>query len=113
MALNWKSITADHVNAALKQVGETRSGNRTSGLIAFEVNRALPAKEVLRVAYQLANRLPVNTELKFSSGDGTLKVLQNLGFRAERIERARVKHGCALRTSQWASADIHWDGQEC
>jgi hypothetical protein len=89
MALNWKSITTDHVKAALKQVGDAQSGNRTSGLVVFEGDRALPAKEVLRVAYQQANSLPANTELKFSSGDGTLKVLQNLGFRAERMEKAK------------------------
>lgn len=89
MALNWKSVTADHVKAAFKQVGAAKSGNRSSGLVIFEGERALSAKEVLRVSYLLANRLPPNTALKFSSGDGTLKVLQNLGFRAERIEKAK------------------------
>jgi hypothetical protein len=90
MALNWKSVSADHVKAALKQVGAAKSGNRTSGLIIFEGERALPAKEVLRVSYQLANRLPADAKLKFSSGDGTLKILQDLGFRTERVEKPKT-----------------------
>ena len=90
MALNWKSVSADHVKAALKQVGAANSGNRTSGLIIFEGDRALSAKEVLRVSYQLANRLPADAKLKFSSGDGTLKILKNLGFRTERVEKSNT-----------------------
>jgi hypothetical protein len=89
VTLNWKSISADHVRAALKQVGTSRTGNRTSGLVIVDGDRSLPAKEVLRVAYLLANKLPPDAKVKFSSGDGTLKVLRDLGFHAERIEVAK------------------------
>ena len=86
MALNWKSVTADHVRAALKQVAASKSADRVSGLVIVNEGRTLPAKEVLRVAYRLANRLPHDAPLKFSSGDGTLNVLQRLGFNAKRRE---------------------------
>jgi hypothetical protein len=89
MALNWKSISADHVRAALKQVSTSRSVNRTSGLVIFDGERSLPAKEVLRAAYLIAHKLPADSNIKFSSGDGTLKVLRDLGFHADRIERRK------------------------
>jgi hypothetical protein len=89
VALNWNSISADDVRAALKHVGTSRTGNRTSGLVIIDGNRSLPAKEVLRLAYLLANKLPADTKIKFSSGDGTLKVLRSLGFHAERIDVAK------------------------
>ena len=85
MALNWKSVTAEHVRAALKQVAASKSTDRASVLIIVDGNRTLPAKEVLRVAYRLANKLPSDAPLKFSSGDGTLSVLLHLGFDAKRV----------------------------
>jgi hypothetical protein len=84
VALNWKSVTADHVRAALRQVAASKSANRVSGLVIFHEGRTLSAKEVLRVAYRLANQMPEDAPLKFSSGDGTLNVLQRLGFNARR-----------------------------
>ena len=88
VALNWKSVSAEHVRAALKQVANAKSKDSASGLIVFDGDRKLPAKEVLGVAYRLANKLASDVPLKFSSGDGTLYILQRLGFRAERIPRA-------------------------
>jgi hypothetical protein len=84
VALNWKTVTAEHVRAAMKQVAASKS-DRTSGLVVRDGDRALPAKEVLRVAYRLANKLPSESIVKFSSGDGTLNVLVNLGFNATRL----------------------------
>jgi len=89
MALNWKSVSTEHVRAALKQVATSRSANRLSGLVIIDGDRSLPAKEVLRIAYFLANKLPAEAKIEFSSGDGTLKVLRDLGFHAERIEAAK------------------------
>jgi hypothetical protein len=85
VTLNWKSISAEHVRVALKQIGATKSGDRTSGLVVIDGSRKLPAKDVIRTAYRLANNLPQDATVKFSSGDGTLKVLNDLGFRAERL----------------------------
>jgi hypothetical protein len=84
VALNWKSVTAEHVRAALKEVAASKSIDRKSGLVIVEGNRHLPAKDVLRVAYRLANKLPTSAPVKFSSGDGTINVLVNLGFDARR-----------------------------
>lgn len=85
MALNWKSVTADHVREALSHVLASRSNNRLSGLIITEGDRAVAAKEVLRLAYRIANKLPDDASVKFSSGDGTLNILRNLGFSATRL----------------------------
>jgi hypothetical protein len=87
MALNWKSVNADHVREALRTVSANRSTDRETGIVVLDKGRRLPAKEVLRIAYQLANSLPGDVKLKFSSGDGTLNVLRSLGFQAERIAK--------------------------
>lgn len=87
MALNWSSVKAEHVEAAFKLLAQKRSSiKRHRGLVVHNQGVAFPAKEVLRVAYRLANAVPENTEVKFSSGDGTLHTLQKLGFTAERVE---------------------------
>jgi len=85
VALNWKSVTADHVREALRLVLTSRATNRLSGLLLIEGERAVSAKEVLRVAYRIANKLPADADVKFSSGDGTINVLRNLGFNATRV----------------------------
>ncbi len=85
MALNWKSVTAEHVQEAMKQVGASESNDRSKGLVLIDGSRTYSAKEVLRVAYRLANKLPIDSVVKFSSGDGTLSVLTKLGFEAKRL----------------------------
>jgi hypothetical protein len=87
MALNWKSVSAEHVREALLIVSAKRATDLAAGIVILDRGRRLPAKEVLRTAYQLANQLPRDAKIKFSSGDGTLNVLRNLGFEAERIEK--------------------------
>lgn len=84
MALNWKSVSAEHVRAAIAEVAAARTHDRATGLVLLDGDRALPAKEVLRTAYRLANKLPADSAVKFSSGDGTLNILRQLGFTAER-----------------------------
>ena len=84
MALNWKSVSAEHVRAAIAEVAAARTHDRATGLVLLDGDRALPAKEVLRTAYRLANKLPADSAVKFSSGDGTLNILRQLGFAAER-----------------------------
>jgi cell division GTPase FtsZ len=85
VALNWKTVTSEHVREALRQVLASRTINRASGLVIIEGDRAVSAKEVLRVAYRIANKLPADQAIKFSSGDGTLNILRNLGFSAARV----------------------------
>ena len=93
MALNWKSVTAEHVQEAIKQVGASKSTNRSSGLVLVDGSRTYSAKDVLRVAYRLANRLPSGSVVKFSSGDGTLNVLTKLGFDAKRLSQGGSSEG--------------------
>jgi hypothetical protein len=38
----------------------------------------------MRTAYLLANNMRLDTKLKFSSGESTVKRLRNLGFQVER-----------------------------
>jgi hypothetical protein len=86
MGLNWKSVKAVHVTQAcealLKAAG---AGAKPRGLIVTYKDKQLPAKVILRKAYCLANKIPSETKLKFSSGEGSLQLLRSLGFRAERL----------------------------
>jgi hypothetical protein len=86
VALNWKSVTAEHVREAMQHVGASKAKkNGMSRLVLIDGSRMYSAKEVLRVAYRLANKLPRDSVVKFSSGDGTLNVLRKLGFVAKRL----------------------------
>jgi hypothetical protein len=86
VALNWGSISAADVEKACTKVASLKK-DKMSGIVVLHRGRALPAKEVLKVAYRLANRLDETTKLKFSSGDATLAILRELGFEAERRGR--------------------------
>lgn len=87
MALNWNSVRADHVTRACELIlaGEQGAGAKARGITVEFRGRSLPAKEVLRVAYLLANNLKPDTPLRFASGEGTIQRLRRLGFRAGRI----------------------------
>lgn len=95
MALKWNTVRAEHVRAACEMVAAARAGTNASGLIVWHNEQALPAKEVLRSAYRLANNLPPSEELKFASGEATLRLLTSLGFAAQRLgsQRARTNRG--------------------
>lgn len=86
MALNWNSVRAEHVARAcdLLLTGQHRPKAQAKGLLVTYKGQSLPAKHVLRLAYCLANGLPLESKLKFSSGEGTLARLKTLGFPAER-----------------------------
>ena len=86
MALNWKTVTAEHIREACKKVAASRTGKRASRIVIQYEGLMLPAKEVQRAAYLIANRLPESTKLTFSSGDSTLNLLGGLGFKVERLE---------------------------
>jgi hypothetical protein len=87
MALNWNSVRAEHVTRACELIGgEQGARARARGIVVEFGGQSLPAKEVLRVAYLLANNLKTTTPLRFTSGEGTIQRLQRLGFRAGRIQ---------------------------
>ena len=85
MPLNWKSVTTEHVRQACDKVAALRAGRRATGIVIWRNDHPLPAKDVLRIAYRLANHLPEGTEVRFSSGDATLRLLSQLGFEVERL----------------------------
>lgn len=86
MPLNWKTVTADHIRQACERVAASRAGKRASKIVIEYQGQTLPAKEVQRTAYLIANNLPDNAELKFSSGDSTVNLLNALGFKVERLQ---------------------------
>jgi hypothetical protein len=90
MALKWNTVRPEHVRSACEQVSAGKPRTTTSGLIVWHGEQALPAKEVLRIAYRLANNLGSDEDVNFSSGDATLRLLVTLGFSAERIGSKRA-----------------------
>ena len=78
MALNWNSVRAEHVARAydLLLTGQHRPKAQAKGLLVTYKGRAFPAKHVLRLAYCLANALPLDSKLKFPSGEGTLSAAE-------------------------------------
>ena len=94
MALKWNTLQPEHVRKACEMVAAARARPATSGIIVWYKEQALPAKEVLRCAYRFANNLSRDDDVKFASGEATLRLLESLGFRAERIgERRGRKDG--------------------
>lgn len=86
MALNWKTVTAEHVREACSRVAASRTGKRASRIVIEYEGQRLPAKQVQRTAYLIANHLPESAKVKFSSGDSTLNLLRGLGFKVARLE---------------------------
>lgn len=97
MALNWKTVTAEHIRQACRKVAASKAGKRASKIVIRYEGQTLPAKEVQRTAYLIANHLPEDTELKFSSGDSTVNLLSALGFEVERIAPAVKEAGSSTQ----------------
>ena len=87
MALNWSSVTSENVTEACELVlkGEHRPKVGAKGIFVIFKEQQLPAKHVARLAYCLANRLPLDSKLKFSSGDGIINLLQKRGQVVTRV----------------------------
>ena len=85
MALNWSTVKREHVTRACEMLvlGEHRPRVQAKGIFVAFSGQRLPAKQALRLAYCLANNIPLDADLKFSSGEGTVKRLQRLGFTVE------------------------------
>jgi hypothetical protein len=86
MPLNWATVRAEHVTRACDLVVSGQRPPRAKAkdlFIAYEGHN-LPAKHVLRLAYLLANHLPLHSDLRFASGEGTIKRLRGLGFTVTR-----------------------------
>jgi hypothetical protein len=86
MKMNWKSINAAHVTKACETfLNSASAGAKSRGLVVTYKGKQLPAKTILRMAYCLANNIPPETKLKFSSSEGSLQFLRSLEFKAERL----------------------------
>lgn len=95
MAVSWKVVTAQHVAKACELVAARSAGERSRGLFVLQGGKRLPAKEVARVAYLLATEQPLDTRLRFASGQTMLEFLRKHGCEVERIgtERPRSAEG--------------------
>jgi hypothetical protein len=94
MGLNWKSVQTVHVTQACEALWKSTAPHaKVQGLIVTYKNKQLPAKPVLRMAYCLANNMPSETKLKFSSGEASLQRLRSLGFQAERLQTPAADKG--------------------
>ena len=86
MALNWKTVKAAHMTQACDVLLDQGAARATAkGIFILYGGKRLPAKHVTRLAYCLANGLPLDSKLKFSSGEGTVNLLRRLGFTVERL----------------------------
>ena len=92
MAIKWSSIGTEHVTRALELLAKDPANRNRGGRSLFVVHQSLslPAKDVMRMAYLLANKLPTDTKVKFSSGEGIMARLKSLGFAVERREVAQA-----------------------
>ena len=86
MPLNWDSVTAEHVRRACDLVvsGQQPPRAKAKGLFITYQGHVLPAKHVLRLAYLLANHMSLESDVRFASGEGTIKLLRGLGFTVAR-----------------------------
>jgi len=88
MALNWNSVSAKDVERACNMVlsGELSPRSQAKGIFLIKGNDKLPAKHVLRLAYCIANGLPLDSKIKFTSGESLVKRLRSLGFDVEHTQ---------------------------
>jgi hypothetical protein len=86
MGLNWQTIRANDVERACQLVesGQQTSRTPSKGIFLIHNGQQLPAKHVLRLAYCLANKLPLESKLTFSSGESSINLLRSLGFTVDR-----------------------------
>jgi hypothetical protein len=84
--MKWASVKSHHVTQACDSLLKSTVGPKPRGLVVIYKNQKLPAKAVLRLAYCLANDIPIESRIKFSSGENSLMLLRSLGFTAERLQ---------------------------
>jgi len=95
MALNWHSVRAEHVARVCELVlaGERAPRCQAKRIVRLFRGQHLPAKHIAHLAYALANSLPLDAPVRFSSGEGTVQRLRSLGFQVERISNSSEERG--------------------
>ncbi len=87
MAINWNSVKPKHVRQACESIlaSDGRAKPKAKGLTVEYKDQQLPAKQVLKLAYQIANGPGSGIGLDFASGEGTIRMLKTMGFIAGRL----------------------------
>lgn len=88
--LNWRAVEPDHYRNAVRWVAENWSGSAPR-LFVKHGDARLPAKLVAAAAYRLAHSMPMDQELRFSSGQSVLDRLTAAGLEVGRDEAIRAK----------------------
>lgn len=83
--MKWASMKAHHVSQACDTLLKSKHAKPHSLVVIYK-GQQLPVKAVLDRAYRLANNIPPEEKLKFSSGENSLLLLRSLGFQAERLQ---------------------------
>ena len=91
MSLKWASVKPEHVTEAcellLRGAHDPHVGAK--GIFLIFKDQRLPAKHVARLAYCIANDLPLDTRIKFSSGQGLVNLLENRGHEVTRTSSSQ------------------------
>lgn len=87
MTIDWKKITRAHIEEACNSLGQTPviKGLRVGSIVVLHRDKNLPAKKVLRRAYEIAMG-EQESQLKFSSGDGIVNLLRRFGLTVGRLK---------------------------
>jgi hypothetical protein len=85
MGLNWKMVTTENVRDACRIVAERTTKSRGKGLFVVLEDKHLPAKDVARISYLLAAKQPIDTALRFASGENLLTFLRKHGCTVVRV----------------------------
>jgi hypothetical protein len=90
--VDWKSVTPEHVRRACEiALTEGVPFRRSKSIFVIYDGKDLPAKHVLRLAYCLANRLPLSSDVRFSSGENVIRRLRALGLTVKRHDNTHVR----------------------
>jgi hypothetical protein len=95
MTVEWKVVQPEHVARACEALvaGTYIPRAKPKGLLVRYGGQELSAKEVLRLAYCIAKGMPLDTQVRFASGDKTIHLLRKLGFQAERRQPIQKSAG--------------------
>lgn len=84
--MKWNIVTREHLVKACESLkGDRVPVARLRSLVVVFQGHELPAKKVVKIAYCIASGIPIKSNLKFASGEGTLNLLRRRGFEVKRL----------------------------